>query len=102
MELTELSLNELPNHLDIALFFAMSVGVAFVLSVGVKKLSNAMLRTDHLAARNSMASSTRHNVPPAQAVQHSPHAALGDAGVKQTTGLTETASREQVAVKNAA
>lgn len=50
MDLTDIRLNELPHHFDIALFFLGSFGVAFAAAFGIKKLSDAMRRTDRIEA----------------------------------------------------
>lgn len=50
MDLTDIRLNELPYHLDIALFFLSSFGVAFAIAFSIKKLSDAMRRTDRIEA----------------------------------------------------
>lgn len=53
MDLGTLHLNQLPHHLDVAVFFGMSIIIALALGFGVKTLSDMMARTDRIAAEKA-------------------------------------------------
>lgn len=55
MDLSELRLSEWPYHLDIVLFWAGSLAVGLGSALLIKKLADALARTDRIAASRSEA-----------------------------------------------